>query len=105
MPVLPDGAAGFEFAGALGFVNHGEADAVFHGAAGIHVVRLDPDFGGQIFREAIQANDRRLADGFENVLALHVRGSAPAEIGALSQLRDFRKRWQAGRVRRFRSCD
>jgi hypothetical protein len=34
-----------------------------------------------------------------------VRGLAPAEIGGLSQLRDFRKRWQAGRARRFRRCD
>src|ERR1700733_14308262 len=82
-----DGAAGFQFTSALGFVNHGDADAVFHGAAGIHVIGLDPDFGGRIFREAIQADDRRVADGFQNVLALHVRGSAPAVITISDYLR------------------
>ncbi len=67
-----DRAAGLQFAGALGFVDHRKADAVFHRPAGIHVVGLDPHFGGEFFREFIQANDRRVADGFENVVALHV---------------------------------
>jgi hypothetical protein len=75
-----DGAAGLQFAGALGLVNHGEPDTVFHRAAGIHVVGLDPDFGGQVFGQTIQADDRRVADSFQDVVALHVRGSAPAGI-------------------------
>src|ERR1700678_2656521 len=53
----------------------------------------------------MEADDRRVADGFENVVALHVRGSAPAFSGGPNQLRDFWKLWQAGRVGRFRICD
>ena len=100
-----DGAAGLEFAGAFGFFDHGDADAVFYRAAGIHVVGFDPDFGGGIFRQAIQADDGRVADGFEDVVALHARGVAPAKLGEPNKLREFRKAWQAGRGNRFRKCD
>ena len=57
----------------LGLVNHGDADAVFHGAAGIHVVGLDVDFGLEAFGEAIEADEGRAAHGFEDVIALHAR--------------------------------
>ena len=100
-----DGAAGLEFAGAFGFFDHGDADAVFHRAAGIHVIGFDPDFGGGIFRQAVQADDGSVADGFEDVVALHALGMAPAELDELSKLREFRKEWQARSRKRFRKCD
>ena len=72
-----DGAAGLEFAGAFGFFDHGDADAVFHRAAGIHVIGFDPNFGGGIFRQTVEADDRRVADGFEDVVALHALDGLP----------------------------
>ena len=66
-------AARFQDAAALGIVNHPFADAVFHGAAGIHVVGLHVNFGVDAFREAIEPDEGRAAHGFEDVIALHVR--------------------------------
>ena len=67
-----DRAAGLEQAFALGFVDHPDADAVLHRAAGIHVIGFDVDFGLDILCEAIEPDERRVADGFENVFATHV---------------------------------
>ena len=66
-------AARLQDAAALGIVNHPFADAIFHGAAGIHVIGLHVDFGLEAFREAIEPNEGRAAHGFEDVIALHVR--------------------------------
>jgi hypothetical protein len=35
------------------------------------VVRLHIDFGGQILGHAVQPDERGVADGVENVIALH----------------------------------
>src|SRR6185437_3795748 len=67
-----DCAAGLEQAFALGFVDHPGSDAIFYGAAGIHVIGFDVDFGFDILRDAIQPDERRFADGFEDVFATHV---------------------------------
>ncbi len=97
-----DGAAGFQFAGTFGFIDHPQADAVFHRAAGIHVVGLDPDFGGKAFGQFIQANDRRVADRFENVVALHVGVFAPADarVGTIKS-REIGKMRQGRRAGSF----
>src|SRR5262249_31939441 len=52
-----DGAAGFQNATALGVVNHPFADAVFHRAAGIHVIGLDVNFGMEAFGKAIEPDE------------------------------------------------
>ncbi len=67
-----NGAAGFEEAFALGFVDHPGGDTIFYGAAGIHVIGFDVDFGFDILRDAIEPDERRFADGFEDVFATHV---------------------------------
>ena len=79
-------AAGLEQALALGVVDHGDADAVFHRAAGIQVVGLDVDFRLQAVIDAVQAHQRRAPDGFENVVALHLVFPV------------FRARWVSPRV-------
>ena len=66
-----DGAAGLEQALFFGLVNHGDADAVFHRAAGIDVVGLDVNLRLQALVDAIQADQRRASDGLENVVTLH----------------------------------
>ena len=70
---LDDRAAGLEHAAALGIVDHGDADAVFHRAARIQVIRLDVNLSGRIFGHAIQPDQRRIADSFEDVIAFHRR--------------------------------
>ncbi len=66
-----DRAAGLEQAPALGLVDHGDADAVFHRAAGIEVIGFDVHLGLAVLGHAIQAHQRRVPNGFENVVALH----------------------------------
>ncbi len=78
MPVLPEVPSiivppGFKQTAALRLVNHPFADAVFHRAAGIHVIGFHVNFGLNAFGDAIQADQGRAAHGFENVVALHVR--------------------------------
>ena len=82
-----DRAAGLEQAAALGVVDHGDADAVLHRAAGIQVVGLDVDLGLEVLGHAVQAHQRGVPDGFENVVALHlVRSASPFA----------RQRWRPG---------
>lgn len=86
-----DGAAGFEEAFALGFVNHPNADSVFYGAARVEVIGLDVDGRLDVFSEAIEADERGAADGFENVFAEHfvVRGLGGDANSTGSQITDF----------------
>src|SRR6266567_3731340 len=67
-----DRAAGLEQAFALGFVDHGDADAVLDRAAGIQVIGFDVHLGLAVAGQAIEANEWCMADGFEDVFALHV---------------------------------
>ncbi len=76
MPVLParafdDGAAGLEQAALFSVVNHGDADAVFHRAARIGVIGFDEDLRLQALIDAIEAHQRRAANGFEDVVTEH----------------------------------
>ena len=68
-----DGAAGLEQALLLGLVDHGDADAIFYGAAGVDVVGLDVDLRLQSLVDAIEADQWRASDGFEDVVTFHVR--------------------------------
>src|SRR6266446_930406 len=66
-----DGAAGLQQAFFLGVVDHGDADAVFHGAAGIDVVGLDVNLRLQALIDAIEAHQRRAAHSVQNIVTFH----------------------------------
>src|SRR6202171_4232871 len=66
-----DRAAGLEQALFLGIVDHADADAVFHGAARIGEFRLDVDLWLQALIDAVQADQGRVSDRFQDVIALH----------------------------------
>ena len=70
-----DGAAGLEQALFFGVVNHGDADAVFHGAAGIDVIGFDVDLRLEALVDAIETDQWSAADGLKNVVAAHVASS------------------------------
>src|SRR5258706_13074951 len=55
----------------FGFINHADADAVFHGAAGIGEFRFDVNLRLQALIDAVEAHQRRVAYGFQDVIALH----------------------------------
>src|SRR6267143_790737 len=71
-------AAWFQQALLLGFVNHGDADAVLHGAAGIGKFRFDVNLRLQALIDAVQADQRRVADRFQNVVTFHAYVSGRA---------------------------
>ncbi len=73
----------------LGLVDHGDADAVFDRAAGIQVIGFDVDFGFAIAGQAIEANQRRMADGFEDVFAASYLGREPLQQLAPKRARQF----------------
>src|SRR5207302_3205944 len=66
-----DGAGGLEETLALGFVDHGNPDAVLDRTAGIQVIGFDVDLGFAVAGDTIEANDRRMTDGFEDGAQLH----------------------------------
>src|SRR6266852_4408257 len=66
-----DRAAGLQQAFFFGFVNHADADAVFHRAARIGEFRFDVDLRLQALIDAVQAHQRCVTDRFQNVVALH----------------------------------
>ncbi len=66
---LDDRAAGLQQALSFGIVDHRDADAVLHRAARIHVIGLDVHFGGESGGQPVQAHQRRVSDGVENVVA------------------------------------
>ncbi len=66
-----DCAAGLEQAFALSFVNHPDADAIFHRAAGVQVIGLDVNLRGNVLGDAIQTNQGRVGHRLEDVVALH----------------------------------
>ena len=70
-----DGAAGLQQAALFRIVDHGDADAILHRSAGIDVVGFDVDLRLQALVDAIQPHQRSAANGFENVIAAHVRQS------------------------------
>ena len=91
-----DGAAGLEQAFALGFVDHPDADAVFHGAARIEIIGFHEDFGLNILGNAIEADERRVADGLENIFAEHAE--AATSNWARSKVTEFGRGSPARRV-------
>src|SRR4029077_19851238 len=66
-----DGAAGLQQAFFFGVIDHGDANAVFHGAAGIQHLGFNPDLRFQALRHAVEPNQRRVAHSFNNVVATH----------------------------------
>ncbi len=66
-----NGATGLEQAFFLGIINHAHADAIFHGAAGIGEFGLDVDLRLQSLIDAVEAHKWRVANRFEDVVALH----------------------------------
>src|SRR6266446_1942332 len=73
-----DGAARLEQAFFLGVIDHGDADAVLHGAAGIDVIGLDVNLRLQALTDAIEAHQRRAADSLEYVVTFHALWSGQA---------------------------
>src|SRR6266481_3640619 len=66
-----DRAPGLQKAFFLGFVDHADADAIFHGAAGIGEFRFDVDLRLQALIDAVQAHQRCVTNRFQDVIALH----------------------------------
>jgi hypothetical protein len=62
------GGAGLEPALRFGRLDHGQAGAVLHAAAGIEPFQLGQDVGAARARQAAQAHQGRLADQFEDVV-------------------------------------
>ena len=59
--------AGMNFAGALRFVNHAHADAVFHAGQRILALQLRHDFRDAALGDFVQPHQRRVADQLRNV--------------------------------------
>jgi len=55
----------------FGVIDHRHANAVFHRAAGIDVVRLDIHLCLQPVIDSIEAHQRRAANGIQNIVAAH----------------------------------
>ena len=55
----------------LRVINHGDGDAVLHRSARVHEVRLHINLRSQTLVDAVQPHQRRVPDGFQNVIALH----------------------------------
>jgi len=68
---LDDRAAGLQQTLFLGVIDHGDADAVFHRAAGIDVVRFDVNLRLQTHIDAIQPDQRRAPHSFQDVVTFH----------------------------------
>ena len=68
---LDNCSAWFEQAFALGIINHRDADAILHRAAGIQVVHFRVDFRRKSGGDAVQPHQRRASDGFQDVFTLH----------------------------------
>jgi hypothetical protein len=56
----------------FGFVDHGDADAVFHRAAGIDVVGFHIDLRLQALVNAIEPHQRGASDSVEDVVTFHL---------------------------------
>ena len=67
---LDDRAAGFQLAGPLGVLDHGQRDAVLDRSAGVGPFRLHPHFGA-VAEQAVDADVRRIADRLEDIGGLH----------------------------------
>src|SRR6202521_5544481 len=66
-----DRAAGLQKAFFLGFVDHADADPIFHGAAGIGEFRFDVDLRLQALIDAVQAHQGGVTNRFQDIIALH----------------------------------
>src|SRR6266851_2357334 len=66
-----DGAAGFEQPFFFGFIDHADADAIFDRATRIGELRLDVNLRLEALIDAIQTYQGRVANRFEDVVALH----------------------------------
>jgi hypothetical protein len=62
-------AAGLQVAALLGLEDHLLAGAVLHRLARIHELRLAENGASGFFRGALQLDERRVADGFDDVVA------------------------------------
>ena len=67
-----DRAAGLEEAAFFRVVDHSDADAIFHRAAGIGVIGFDEDLRRKALVDAIEPYQRRASNGFEDVVTEHM---------------------------------
>src|SRR3989442_2797009 len=75
-----DRAAWFEQAFLFGIVDHADADAILDGAARVHEFGFNVNLGFQALRDAVQANQGRVPDRFQDVVALHQSSRFPRRI-------------------------
>ena len=68
---LDDRATGFQQTALFRIVDHGEANTVFHGAAGVREFRLHVHLRLEVLVNAVQPHQGRVPDSFQNVVALH----------------------------------
>src|SRR5262249_13343874 len=65
---LDHGAAGFQCAALLGVADDPERGAILHRAAGIQELRLAEDLAAGLAAHALEADERRIADGVGEIL-------------------------------------
>ena len=91
---LHDGAAGQEFAGSFGLLDHLRRDAVLDRTAGVQVFQLHQDGGRDAIGHVVEFDERRMADEVQNGLGvLHrykVTVSGRAGTSARPRLRQVR---------------
>ncbi len=75
-----DCAARLEQAALFRVVDHRQADAVFHRAAGIREFRFHVNLRLQVLGDAVQAHQGRVPNRFQNVVALHLFLDFSAEV-------------------------
>ena len=72
---LHNRAAGLEPSTALGLFDHGDGNSIFDAAARVQVVALGVHLGFRAAHDAVQLDERRVANGFEDVVVAHARTS------------------------------
>ena len=65
---LDDHSTGFEDSALLGVLDHGHANAVFHAAERIKKLALEGDRGWKASGDAVEFDERRAPDGFDDVV-------------------------------------
>src|SRR4029077_17571898 len=83
-----DSFSGMDFAGAFGFLDHADANAVFYAGTGIEAFELGGDLGLGAGSDLIQVDERSAADQFGDVVGnLHEAILNPGKICAIKSTR------------------
>jgi hypothetical protein len=88
------GFARLNLSGALGILDHADADAVFHAAARIHALQLGNNRGFSAGGHFIQADKRRVSDEFGYVIG-YLHRLSPEGVGKLAGEIRWNGKWLA----------